>query len=301
MGGCGKVPPLPMTSGPVAEEVTDRAPESVFAWNPPDLRKGSDWYKQRVKSLNEATRGRVDQKELVWRGLKALDYHRKNYSTEGPKFLQLLWWEFPEEHWESLRCGSSMNFLIKPTGELKPNSFMEEEDKAIAGKFVDELKGLGALRKAEGELLANCPLFTLDKSWSKTEKRVIADMKGGGQNSCIGRDPVYLVQKLTILPQLYPGGYSAIADASKQFYNFPTRPEERKYLGCIHPITGEKLVWVGLPMGSANSPAIACRLTNSILRQIKERKEIFQGMAKQNTWMKKMDTGDYEGRDMEES
>ena len=65
LGGCGKVPPLPMTSSPVAEEVTDRASESVFAWNPPDLRKGSDWYKQRVKSLNEATRGRVDQKELV--------------------------------------------------------------------------------------------------------------------------------------------------------------------------------------------------------------------------------------------
>ena len=296
LGGCGKRSPLTRTPGPAPEYPTDRADESAFDWSPPDLRKGSKWYNQRVRSLDLATRDRPDQKQLVKQGLKALDFHRKNYSAEGPKYLQLLWWEFPEDHWESLRCGSSMNFLIKPTGELKPNNFMEEEDKAIAGKFIDELKGLGALRKAEGELLANCPLFTLDKSWSKEEKRVIADMKGGGQNSCIGKDPVYLVQKLTILPQLYPGGYSAVADASKQFHNFPTRPEERKYLGCIHPITGEKLVWVGLPMGSANSPAIACRLTYSVLRQIREREPIFQGMAKQNTWMKKMDTGDYDAR-----
>jgi hypothetical protein len=30
---------------------------------------------------------------------------------------------------------------------------------------------------------------------------------------------------------LYSGGYSALADASKMFYQFPTRPEEYRYLG----------------------------------------------------------------------
>jgi hypothetical protein len=52
-----------------------------------------------------------------------------------------------------------MNFLILPTGELKLDS-----EKEVAGKFVDELKKLGALRPAEGDLLANGPLFCVDKS-----------------------------------------------------------------------------------------------------------------------------------------
>ena len=261
-----------------------------FHWEPPDLKRNSLWYKERLKNLKAATEGLPDQDQLIRDGLKAMDFHRKNYTPDGPKHLQLLWWEFPPEHWESLRLGSSMNFLIEPTGELVPNSFMEDEDKEVAGKFVDELKSLGVLKKAKGELLANCPLFCVDKLLGK---RVIADMKGGGQNECIGKDPVYLVQKLTILPQLYSGGYSAIADASKQFHNFPTVPEERKYLGCIHPITGERLVWAGLPMGSSNSPAIACRLTNSVLRQIREREEIFRGKPVLNTWDTKLTSNDY--------
>ena len=266
--------------------------DTPFHWEPPDLKRGSSWYRARLRGLERATKGLSNQAILIKDGLKALDYHRQNYTSEGPKHLQLLWWEFPPEHWESLRIGSSMNFLIEPSGELVPNSFMEEEDKEIAGKFVDELKKLGVLQEAKGKLLANCPLFTVDKLLQKS-KRVIADMKGGGQNGCIGKDPVYLVQKQTILPQLYAGGYSAIADASKQFHNFPTLPEERKYLGCIHPMTGERLVWVGLPMGSSNSPAIACRLTNSVLRQIREREEIFKGKPEMNSWRTKLEANKY--------
>ena len=109
-------------------------------------------------------------------------------------------------------------------------------------------------------------------------------MKRGGQNACIGKDPVYLSQKETILPQLYPGGYSAVADASKQFHNFKTKESERIYLGCIHPITGDELVWAGLPMGAANSPAILCRITNSALRMIRVREPVFQGKIDTSTW-----------------
>ena len=36
-------------------------------------------------------------------GLRALDTHRANYEGDGTiKQLQILWWEFPPEHWEEL-------------------------------------------------------------------------------------------------------------------------------------------------------------------------------------------------------
>jgi hypothetical protein len=73
----------------------------------------------------------------------------------------------------------------------------------------------------------------------------------------MGQDPVFLIRSADVLPHLYPEGYSAIADASKHFYNFKTRKEEQLYLGCIYPATGAFLIYVGLPMGEGNSPAIA--------------------------------------------
>jgi hypothetical protein len=41
-------------------------------------------------------------------------------------------------------------------------------------------------------------------------------------------DPTVFPKSGVILDQLYAGGYSAVVDASKFFYNFPTKPEERK-------------------------------------------------------------------------
>jgi hypothetical protein len=161
---------------------------------------------------------------------------------------------------------------------------MDEESKLAAGIFVDELKSLGVLVPATKELKANCPLFCVDKPFQPGAKRCIADMKSGGQNLCMGKDPVYLVQSGDILPHLYPGEYSAIADVSKHFHNFITHPAEQKYMGTIHPITGEQLIYFSLPMGSANSPAIACRIGNSCLRQLRERSDTFRGHATENTW-----------------
>jgi hypothetical protein len=82
--------------------------------------------------------------------------------------------------------------------------------------------------------------------------------------------------------------WSAIADASKQFHNFPTRPDERRFLGCIHPSTGVELVYAGLPMGTANSPAIACRINNSALRQLGIESPLFHGEVRENTWRTKL-------------
>jgi hypothetical protein len=277
-------------------DLEDDVVEETWQWKPPDLRVEGSWYQDRVKALKEAIHGRSDATKLYQEGLAALDCHRSNYTDEGPKFLQLLWWEFPKEHWDALRLGSSMNFLIQPSGELILNSEMNEIELKAAGKFVDELISLGVLQPAKEELLGNCPLFCVDKPLQPGEKRCIADMKRGGQNACIGKDPVYLTQKRTILAQLYTKGWSAVADASKQFHNFPTLPEERKYLGCIHPITGANLVYCGLPMGSANSPAISCRITNGGIRSIRERESLFQGSVLLNTWASKMADGTYDVR-----
>jgi hypothetical protein len=110
-----------------------------------------------------------------------------------------------------------MNFLIEPRGELVLNATMDEIELAAAGKFVDQLMSLGVLQPAVGELLANCHLFCVDKPGQPGEKRCIADMKAGGQNACIGKDLVYLTQKRSILAMMYANGWSAVADAAKQF------------------------------------------------------------------------------------
>jgi hypothetical protein len=121
-------------------------------------------------------------------------------------------------------------------------------------------------------------------------------MKAGGQNACIGKDPVYLTQKRSILAMMYANGWSAVADASKQFHNFATKPGERKFLGCIHPITAQKLVYCGLPMGSASSPAISCRITNGGLRTIRDSESVFQGEVQINTWATSTKDGSYDPR-----
>ena len=277
---------------PEWKEVESNMPE----WEVPDLKEGSAWYDDRISSLHQAIHNLPDRERHLQEGIQALSRHRLNYTSDGPQQLQLLWWEFPPEHWEPLREGCSMNFLILPSGELQMNSKMDEETSAIAGKFVDELVKLGVLQPAIGKLRANCPLFCVDKVSQPGEKRCIADCKKGGQNECMGQDPTFLVRNDEILPQLYEGGWSAIADASKQFHNFPTKPGERRYLGCIHPITGVELVYAGLPMGTANSPAIACRINNGALRQLKKESPRFHGVVKENTWRTKLSGERYDSR-----
>jgi hypothetical protein len=66
-----------------------------------------------------------------------------------------------------------MNFLIEPNGELVLNAKMDEIE-------------LGVLQPAVGKLLANCPLFCVDKAGQPGEKQCIAVMKAGGKNACIG-------------------------------------------------------------------------------------------------------------------
>lgn len=136
---------------------------------------------------------------------------------------------------------------------------------------------LGVLRKATKPLRRVCPLFVVPKLGQPGQWRCIADMKRGGQNACCGLDPTYLPSAKDILPQLYSGGWSAIADASKYFHNYSTLPCERDLIGIIHPITGKHLWYVGLPMGSVNSPSISCRFGEGILNLLRAENEVFHG------------------------
>ena len=255
-------------------------------WEVPDLSPGSPWHTARTCSLKAAiSSANLPEPERHFQeGLDALSVHRGNYSEAGPQRLQLLWWEFPVEHWEPIREGSSVNFLITPGGELQLNSEMTDDERDAASRFVDELIGLGTLQPATEELEANCPLFCVDKA-DTTEKRCITDCKRGGQNACTGQDPTFLIQSEDILSHLYAGGWTAIADISKYFHNYKTLPSERKYLGCIHPATGVHYVYCGLTMGGSNSPAIAGKMGNGSLRQLRGLSHLFHGeRVVDNTW-----------------
>jgi hypothetical protein len=71
-------------------------------------------------------------------------------------------------------------------------------------------------------------------------------------------DPVILPRISHILDQMYAGGFSAVVDASKYFYQFATHHGDQPFLGLKNPITQVFLEYAGLPMGGANSSYVAC-------------------------------------------
>ena len=163
---------------------------------------------------------------------------------------------------------------------------MTDSKLVAATEFVDELVSLGVLCKAdEGmKILSNAPLFVVPKAGQPGQWRCIADMKAGGQNACIRTDPCFLPCTHHILDEMYAGGFSAVVDLSKHFNNFPTHPDDRPYLGCIHPVTKILLTYFGLPIGSSNSPATSGHAGNSFIRKIQENFEIFAGVGKPNCY-----------------
>ena len=158
--------PLPTYPTPIPE-TTPPADPSNFTWTPPNLQEGGKWFLERIANLKTACATYQNTAELVDDGLSRLNRHRLNYSATGPdpSWLQLLWWEFPREHWEDLRNGFRQNFLVPPPTTLTPNSDMSEAGLVAAGAFVDELLSLGAIRSTEDgmKMLANAPLFVVEK------------------------------------------------------------------------------------------------------------------------------------------
>jgi hypothetical protein len=279
---------------PASHLQTTFVSESVeWSWSVPDISHGSAWHHARVMNLLHACKGLPDQLCLFDEGLSALATHQENYGIKGAQHLQLLLWEFPPEHWHDLRHGCPMNFLEPPVSGVVLNSAMTDEQCGTAIEFVEELCQLGVLQEAEpDEVLTNCPLFILPKAGQPGEWRVLADMKKGGQNKAVGRDLVFLNRPSMVLPQLYSGGWSAVGDASKCFYQFPTAEVDRPYLGVIHPGTGMLYCYCGLPMGGANSPAVAGRIGGSLIRLCRENyPTLFDGVGRTNTWYDKFQTG----------
>ena len=264
-------------------------PPVTVTWVPPDLRLGSRWYLHRVRTLFKAVlRIGREVMEMINEGLDDLAVHRGNYDRTGaaPTELRVLWWEFPHEHWDALRKGSSMNFLKPPDSVIHKNGTMDPEQQRVAGEFIDELVALQVIGPppAGMKILATTPLFAVPKAGQPNQWRMIADMLRGGQNQASANDPVYLNRPLHILEQMYENGWSAVVDASKFFYQFRTRREDWPYLGLVHPVTGELLCWKALPMGAANSPACAGRYGLAFIRLVRERLAENLGKPRTNTW-----------------
>ena len=267
-----------------------KIPENHPTWNwqPPDLSIGSSFYKNRIKSLRTAVDSLGKGYEYLYKeGLDILAHHRKNYGPEGPKSLTILWWEWPEVHWEELREGASMNFMEAPQPGLTQNQELKGEELATAIKFTEELADLNVLRKtaSEEEVENNFPLFLVPKPGQPGEYRCIADGKSGGQNEvCVG-DPCQMTSPDHILPQLNTGGWSGIIDASKYFHMFKTRKCEQRYLGLIHPGTHEMYVYDTLPMGTRNSPGASGRFGAAFVRFLIDKFPVFQGKPVDNSFM----------------
>jgi hypothetical protein len=239
-------PTLPPLS---ALPTKDALPPPTWDYQVPDLSEGGEWHRARLAKLSELIQYREDWNQLWEEGVEALKIHRENYTPAGPKYLQVLWWEFPPMHQEAVRLGSSMRFLVDPGKELVANPLLTTEQTDVVCLFVEELVNLGVVRVAAEPLRRVCPLFVVPKPGQPGQWRCIADMKRGGQNGCCGLDPIILPVSQDILPSLYEGRWSGIADASKYFHNYLTLPQERDLIGIIHPRTGEHLWYVGLPTG----------------------------------------------------
>ena len=154
--------------------------------------------------------------------MEILQAHRLNYGPEGPEHLVVLWWEWPRQHWEDLRLGVSMDFMITPTPNISVNQDMDGATLDTASRFVDELIALKVLclPPPSFTIVNTFPLFLVAKPHQINQYRTIADGKQGGQNDCCVADPCHMTSPDHILPYLYRGGFSATLDLSKYFHMF---------------------------------------------------------------------------------
>jgi hypothetical protein len=77
----------------------------------------------------------------------------------------------------------------------------------------------------------------------------------------------------------------AVLDISKKFHMFPAVPSERKYMGLVHPKTGEEFCYATCPMGTRNSPGALGRFGNAFIRMILEGCPLFHGQPQRNNFL----------------
>jgi hypothetical protein len=114
-----------------------------------------------LDKLRTITVGWNDHNLVMMEAWRLLASHLLNYTYQGSQRLEILWWESPPEHWESLRFGGSMSSMDTPVPIMVENGKMTESQLTIAVAFVNELISLGVLDLVpHGVLLMNmCPLF----------------------------------------------------------------------------------------------------------------------------------------------
>jgi hypothetical protein len=112
-----------------------------------------------MSNLRKASDSFEDLTSVIDEGIEAINIH-----------LQLLWWEFPKEHWQPLRDDSRMNFLQEPEPMIHDNAAMDTEQTRVAAEFVEELLDLGVVQTPrEGRIvLATAPHFVAPKEAART-------------------------------------------------------------------------------------------------------------------------------------
>ena len=102
-----------------------------------------------------------DSEYLFSKGLRLLELHRKNYTLKGPQHLKILWREWSQIHWDKLRNGAYMNFMVEPKPGLVPNQQLKGPIITAAIKFVDGIISLEVLRQVSPDevVLKKNPLF----------------------------------------------------------------------------------------------------------------------------------------------
>jgi hypothetical protein len=116
-----------------------------WSWHPPDLSVDGTWFKQQKHSLLHAIRklalSSTEHWQLYQRCMTILDTHRTNYDDFGPTptTLQVIWWNFPSEHWQQLLDGFSMNFLTEPQPFTPVPAILEKGQLDTIDQFMGEL------------------------------------------------------------------------------------------------------------------------------------------------------------------
>jgi hypothetical protein len=104
------------------------------------------------------------------------------------------------------------------------------------------------------------------------------------QHKSRAADPVHMTSPEDILPRIYPGGFSSVIDASNFFHMFLNVDEHHRFIGLIHPDTGDHYWYSRFPMGSSNSPAVSGRFGVAFLRLLFQEVEEIQGEVLIHDW-----------------
>jgi hypothetical protein len=106
-----------------------------------------------------------------------------------------------------------MNFLSEPmTNRIIQHEPFNEEQVEIVAEFIDDPQAIKVFKPIPDgcKVNANCPLFAVAKLGQPGQQwRIIDNMKNGGQNAHVGKDPVHLPRAKGISEKLCQGGWTA--------------------------------------------------------------------------------------------